>query len=84
MEEDSEDRESDEREAEATAARAPVSATLMGVVLGELGWDWANLRWAWSRGLGRSGRAELAKLAEVARRRRRAEAGEKSTVTSCC
>lgn len=54
MEEDSEDRESDERDEEETVARLPVSATLMGVVLGELGWDWANFLWAWSRGLGRS------------------------------
>lgn len=44
MEEDSEARENDERDEEEdeTAARPPVSATLMGVVLGELGWDWAN------------------------------------------
>lgn len=54
MEEDSEDRDSDERDEEETAARPPVSATLTGVVLGELGWDWANFLWAWSRGLGRS------------------------------
>lgn len=46
MEEDSEDRESDERDEAETAARPPVSATLMGVVLGELGWDWANFLWA--------------------------------------
>lgn len=61
MEEDSEEEESDERdEEEGTAAgpapRPPGSATLTGVVLGELGCDWANFLWAWSRGLkGRRG-----------------------------
>ncbi len=46
MEEDSDEEESDERDEEGTVARPlfrlPVSATLMGVVLGELGCDWAN------------------------------------------
>lgn len=33
--------------------RPPWSATLTGVVLGELGCDWANFLWACSRGLRR-------------------------------
>lgn len=60
MEEDRDEEESDEREEEGTVARLvvrlPGSATLTGVVLGELGCDWANFLWAWSRGL--SGRQE--------------------------
>lgn len=55
MEEDRDEEESDVRDADGTVAR-PVftllgSATLMGVVLGELGCDWANFLCAWSRGL---------------------------------
>ena len=57
MEEDRDDEESDERDVDGTAARPllrlPVSATLTGVVLGELGCDCANFLWAWSRGLRR-------------------------------
>lgn len=60
MEEDRDEEESDERDEEGTVARLvvrlPGSATLTGVVLGELGCDWANFLWAWSRGL--SGRQE--------------------------
>lgn len=55
IEEDKDDEESDERDEEGTVARPvfrlPGSATLTGVVLGELGCDWANFLWAWSRGL---------------------------------
>lgn len=55
MEEDRDEEESDERDEEGTVARPVVrvagSATLTGVVLGELGCDWANFLWAWSRGL---------------------------------
>lgn len=46
MEEDSDEEESAERDDEGTVARLPVSATLTGVVLGELGCDWANFLWA--------------------------------------
>ena len=57
MDEDRDDEESDERDEEGTVARVvfrlPGSATLTGVVLGELGCDWANFLWAWSRGLRR-------------------------------
>lgn len=46
MKDDRDDEESDERDEDGTAARPVfrllVSATLMGVVLGELGCDWAN------------------------------------------
>lgn len=46
MEEDSDEDESDDRDEDGTVARLvlrlPGSATLMGVVLGELGCDWAN------------------------------------------
>lgn len=46
MEEDSDEEASSEREEEGTVARLlfrpPGSATLTGVVLGELGCDWAN------------------------------------------
>lgn len=55
MEEDRDEEESDVRDEEGTVARPvfrlPGSATLTGVVLGELGCDWANFLWAWSRGL---------------------------------
>lgn len=55
MEEDGDEAERDERDVDGTverpAFRPPESATLMGVVLGELGCDWANFLWAWSRGL---------------------------------
>lgn len=55
MEEDRDEEARDERDEEGTVARPvfrlPVSATLTGVVLGELGCDWANFLWAWSRGL---------------------------------
>lgn len=56
MEEDSDEEESDKRDEEGTEARTvvfrvPGSATLTGVVLGELGCDWANFLWACSRGL---------------------------------
>lgn len=54
MEEDRDEEDSDERE-EGTVTwpvfRLLGSATLTGVVLGELGCDWANFLWAWSRGL---------------------------------
>lgn len=44
--EDRDDEESDERDVDGTEARplfrVPESATLTGVVLGELGCDWAN------------------------------------------
>lgn len=57
MIDDRDDEESDERDEDGTVARPVfrllVSATLMGVVLGELGCDWANFLWAWSRGLRR-------------------------------
>lgn len=63
MEEDRDEAESDERDEEGTVARPvfrlPGSATLTGVVLGELGCDWANFLWAWSRGL--TGRAQEGK-----------------------
>lgn len=53
--EDRDEAERDERDVDGTvdrpAFRPPESATLMGVVLGELGCDWANFLWAWSRGL---------------------------------
>lgn len=46
MEEERDEEESDDRDVEGTVARAVFrllgSATLMGVVLGELGCDWAN------------------------------------------
>ena len=45
IEEERDDREED------SPAFSPDSDTLTGVVLGELGWDWANFLWAWSRGL---------------------------------
>lgn len=55
MEYDRDEEESDGRVEEGTVARAvvrpPGSATLTGVVLGELGCDWANFLWAWRRGL---------------------------------
>lgn len=48
MEEDREEEESDERDVDGAVDRLPfrlpVSATLTGVVLGELGCDWANFR----------------------------------------
>lgn len=63
MEEERDEEESDDRDVEGTVARAVFrllgSATLTGVVLGELGCDWANFLWAWSRGLrGRKERRE--------------------------
>lgn len=56
MEADRDEEESSESDEDATVATRPAfrltgSATLTGVVLGELGCDWANFRWAWSRGL---------------------------------
>lgn len=55
MEEDRDEVESDESDEEGAAAsppfKPPGSATLTGVVLGELGCDWANFLWACSRGL---------------------------------
>lgn len=53
MEEDGDEAERDERDVDGTVDRPAFSesATLMGVVLGELGCDWANFLWAWSRGL---------------------------------
>lgn len=48
IEEDREEEESDERDVDGAVDRLPfmlpVSATLTGVVLGELGCDWANFR----------------------------------------
>lgn len=63
MDKDSDEEENDNRDVEGTVARAvfrlPGSATLTGVVLGELGCDWANFLCAWSRGLrGRKRRKE--------------------------
>lgn len=55
MDKKRDEEEIDDRDVEGTVARAvfrlPGSATLTGVVLGELGCDWANFLWAWSRGL---------------------------------
>lgn len=63
MDKERDEEESDDRDVEGTVAtavfRLPGSATLTGVVLGELGCDWANFLWAWSRGLGRRQRREL-------------------------